>query len=309
VLIVVDDSETMEAAQHRLAGAIPALVERLMDPPADHGPALQSLRVALVTGDMGLSWGGNPFENGDGWPGTAPCGAVGDNGALQSCAEEPWIESTAGVAQGEIAAEVGECVSEVFGSGGCVVQQPLQSAAKAVHRDDQSAFVRDGAVLAILVITDEDDCSIESNGLFGAPEIQEHGAFGTHLACALRGQYLYESVGYLETFEAVKTDAGGPVVFGAITGVPPGSSCEGSGVGIVQCLEQPEMGVVPGEEGDGFPEPACVTPAEVPEATRAMPARRLVELAQAHGSQGYIASICHADWSTAMRGFAEVIVH
>ena len=85
ILVVVDNSRSMAEEQEILATAFFPLVNSLINPLPDWQlPSADDVRVAIVTTDMGLSWGGNPYEEGDGWPGTNPCTATGDNGLFQT---------------------------------------------------------------------------------------------------------------------------------------------------------------------------------------------------------------------------------
>ncbi len=85
MLVVVDNSGSMAEEQEILATAFFPLVNSLVNPLPDWGwPSVDDVRIAIVTSDMGLSWGGNPYEEGDGWPGTPPCTATGDNGVFQT---------------------------------------------------------------------------------------------------------------------------------------------------------------------------------------------------------------------------------
>ena len=87
MLVVVDNSISMAEEQEILATAFFPLVNSLVNPlPGWSWPSVDDVRIAIVTSDMGLSWGGNPYEEGDGWPGTNPCSASGDNGVFQTYA-------------------------------------------------------------------------------------------------------------------------------------------------------------------------------------------------------------------------------
>ncbi len=85
MLVVVDNSGSMAEEQEILATAFFPLVNSLINPlPGWQWPSVDDVRIAIVTSDMGLSWGGNPYEEGDGWPGTPPGSASGDNGVFQT---------------------------------------------------------------------------------------------------------------------------------------------------------------------------------------------------------------------------------
>jgi hypothetical protein len=63
------------------------------------------------------------------------------------------------------------------------------------------------------------------------------------------------------------------------------------------------------QEGDAwFFAPACERYEGSTMVTQARPGRRFVELAQAFGENGYVFSICNADWTDAMEDIARVII-
>jgi hypothetical protein len=372
MLVVVDNSGSMSEEQEILSTAFFPLVNALVNPlPGWPYGAADNVRVAVVSSDMGLSWGGNPYENGDGWPGDAPggCGSVGDNGEFQTYSDgksiniqedviqcdgtawqcptgwdcsvsEPteigvcqdpvgdgtgqtcpgmnatWAETPIGTADPpeknmELAFQVA-CLS-ALGTGGCGFEQQLQAAAKGLHREDQAEFVRPDALLAVMVVSDEEDCSIESNGLFGVPEIQDLAAGEVNIACGNHPQYLYGATGYKTTFESAKGGQTNSVVFGAIVGVPPGdgeelSECEGPGHEIGNCLDNPDMQLEVISENDAyFFKPACERYEGTDLVTKARPGRRYVELAEEFKNMGYMYSVCREDWSPAMKDIAKLI--
>jgi len=376
MLVVVDNSGSMQEEQEILATAFFPLVNALVNPlPGWPYGAADNVRVAIVSSDMGLQWGGNPYENGDGWPGDTPtgCGSVGDNGEFQTygsgktiniqhdviecdssasqcptgwacSATEPseigkcqapggdgtgqtcpgmastWAETPTGsgdsaVKNDELAFQVA-CLSSL-GTNGCGFEQQLQAAAVALNKSDQANFVREDALLAVIVVSDEEDCSIESNGLFAVDEIQNLADGRVNIACGNNPDYLYDAKGYKDTIEQVKGGKVGSAVFAAIVGVPPGdgdelSECEGSGDKLQQCLDHPDMELEVIEEGSGsstafFFAPACDRWEGDAQVTKARPGRRYVELAQEFKNMGYMYSICRANWSPAMEDIAKLI--
>jgi hypothetical protein len=367
MLVVVDNSRSMQEEQNILATAFFPLINALVNPLPDwpYAPA-DDVRVAIVSSDMGLQWGGHPY---DGPVELSGCDSDGDDGEFQtygsgktidiqhdaipcdgngsqcptgwSCsAAEPdqvgrclapdgdgsdqpcpginstWVETPLGsgdeaVANDDLAFEVA-CLS-ALGTEGCGFEQQLQAAAVALHKPSQADFVRDDALLSVLIVSDEEDCSIESEELFGVDEITDSGSKSVNLACGNNEQYLYDAAGYKETFEQVKGDRPGAVVFAAIAGVPPGagddpSACEGSGSDLGECLDQPEMNPdVVEEDGAFYFEAACARWEGDELITRARPGRRYVELAERFDELGYAYSICREDWSPAMEDIARLI--
>jgi hypothetical protein len=364
ILIVVDTSYSMVEEHVILSTSAFTLINGLVNPLPDAAlqGGLDDLRVAVVSADMGLSWGGNPYAYGDGWPGGDPppnCDALGDNGKFEVYGDAKQITVHDGVIPCDVSDlqcppgwgceqidDVGVGVCETpdvnvvgcpdvegsfaktpiegepnprlatqvacltsLGTDGCGYEQPLQSAAVGLTRDDQAAFVREEALLAVIVVSDEDDCSIATNALFYVPEIQEQSAQQNNLACGSHPEHLYSPQGYRDLLVGeLKGGDEQAVLFAAIVGVPPADACQGRGDEIDGCLDHADMQLVPEQiQGTWFWEPACVREEGGDEVTRAWPGRRFVELAQLFGQRGYVYSICNADWSPAMTDVAAMI--
>jgi len=369
ILLVVDNSDSMDEEQTSFGTSQFTLINGLVNPLPTSGlvSGLDDVRVAVVTTDLGLAWGGNPYQTGDGWPGSElpiHCTANGDNGAFQtygtgkqikveddviacdsSAAQCPsgwtcegiggddegacsaplddttvdcphlngdWAQTpvTSDVPNPHVATQVA-CLTSL-GTEGCGFEQHLESSARALNRIDQLGFVRDEALLAVILVSDEDDCSIASNSFFASPEIQEMPQLEVNIACGENPEDLYPIDEYRLAFlelKGYKTDA---VLFAAIVGVPIGSACQGWGDEIQGCLSHEKMQYDYETVGDPmgnivYYAPACTRVVDEVEVTRAAPARRLVELALEFGSRGYVFSICNDDWSPAMNELAAVI--
>ena len=155
VLFIVDDSGSMREEQSNLIENFPRFVATLDEYRTDTGVELD-YRIGVTTTSRPLKIKEKIFgitidtDNED-----------GPDGALLSRAEcgmdEPWI----GRADGD-AAEQFSCIARV-GTRGVEYEQPLaviESALVARVADGSNVgFVRDDALLAIVVLTDEDDCS------------------------------------------------------------------------------------------------------------------------------------------------------
>jgi hypothetical protein len=367
MLVVVDNSRSMQEEQNILATAFFPLVNALVNPLPDwpYAPA-DDVRVAIVSSDMGLQWGGNPYDgdveldgcnslgdNGQfetyssgetidiqhgvipcdesasqcptGWTCSATaadqvgtCQAPGGDGTGQACPgmNALWAETPVGpedqpVTNDDLAFQVA-CLS-ALGTDGCGFEQQLQAAAVALHKPSQAEFVREDALLSVLIVSDEEDCSIESDELFDVPEITNLSTGHVNVACGNHEELLYDPAGYRKTFEAVKGDKVGAAVFAAIVGVPPGegsalSACEGPGDEIGSCLDQPQMDLdMVEEDGNFYFEAACSRFEGDELITKARPGRRYVQLAAEFQNLGYMYSICRADWSPAMEDIAQLI--
>jgi hypothetical protein len=225
---------------------------------------------------------------------------------------ESFVETVPGDVNDELATEVA-CMAQV-GIEGCGVEQQLQAGVRALSRSDQP-FMRENHLLAVLAVSDEEDCSVQDAALFSTPEwdAQMNPAFNT--ACSLplsNANYLFDPQYFYDTLVAYKGGRADAVVFAAIVGVPVSSSCQGTGDRIDGCLEDPAMQyeigtfVMADMEYQHF-YPACEREEDSVTVTSARPGRRYVEVAQAFGCAGYVYSICNADWRPAMDEIARII--
>jgi len=246
--------------------------------------------------------------------GIGVCQAPGGDGTNQACPDldEDWAETAQAEPNGQLSMQVA-CLSSL-GTGGCGLEQQLQSAAVAVNRGDQAAFLRDDALLAVIVITDEEDCSIENKALFLVPEIQNQADKKVNIACNLDAneQHLFSTTHFYNALIEAKQGRVSGVVFGAIVGVPVDDACQGLGSEILACLDHEDMQKVPIQEETSsgstwFFKPACNRMEGAVEVTKARPGRRYVSLAQGFQSGGYVYSICNEDWTPAMADLAAII--
>ena len=158
ILFVVDNSGSMGQEQANLATNFPGFIGVLDDAELDY-------RVGITTTGMDYEYTID-----------TPLGPIpgsetgGDNGELlQRCnMQRRWVEASDTNPSGDLS-----CAAEV-GSGGPSTEMPL--AAMRAAFDDRIAdgtnagFLRDDALLAIVILTDENDCSYEQsvNFPFGA---------------------------------------------------------------------------------------------------------------------------------------------
>jgi hypothetical protein len=344
----------MASEQEILATSIFTLVNSLVSPLPDwEFAAADDVRFAVVSTDMGLQAGGEPYDPDLGWPAMGVCNSDGDDGVFRSYDADEVVtldpgdipcdgtgtqcpagwtctaigEDETGVCDvsggetevacpgldGDWAATSGDdqnadlalqvaCLSSV-GTVGCGFEQQLEAAAQSLTRPSQEDFVREDSLLAIIVVSDEEDCSIEDGeGIANAEELNTN---RRNLVCGNNEQYLYDPDHYYEAYARLKGELANAVLFAAITGVPMGSECQGTGDGIGGCLDLPAMKNVEyyDEEKKYYLfEPACTSVS-----TSASPGRRYVELAQRFETMGYVYSICNDDWSPAMMEIARLI--
>lgn len=208
LLLVVESSTTIGAHQAALNAELPRLFEILTrgDLDLDGAPefaGFDSLHVGVVTTDLGSG----PI---DGVPTCQPGlgdgavmrsrGAGGTSGCFTTYPSNVFeFRGGSGESISSFSTEVG-CVGAV-GTVGCGFEQPLEAALRALSprvaspsnaigyepprfSDEQgvpdsvagnadganAGFLRAGSVLAVLVLTDEDDCSVIDHGLLDAAD-------------------------------------------------------------------------------------------------------------------------------------------
>ncbi len=183
LLFVIDNSPSMADKQRLLGAAMPALVDELKKAPG----GLPSLHVGFVSSDLGA-----------GLLSSAQCKQGGDRGRLivrPECGldrDGPFVRAGQGPSNvtGDLATALG-CLTQL-GARGCGFEQHLESARVAVlpasagGPPENQGFRRAGAHLALVVLADEDDCSVPATSdLFTNPE-EVPGQRG-NVRCALRG--------------------------------------------------------------------------------------------------------------------------
>ncbi len=234
--------------------------------------------------------------------------------------------TTAAAPNSAMAAEAACMASQ--GVDGCGFEQPLEAGLRGVTGNE--GFIEENHVLAVIVVSDEEDCSIEDPALFNTPEWLGMGDFKAliNTACNINDTnsgYLFDTARYKEKLTALKGGLDEAVVFSAIVGVPPASEgdevvCEGSGAETAEsgCLDRDDMQLTVMEFEDystGGPipythfAPACTrSDAKSGEVvTEARPGRRFVEVAEDFGANGFVSSICNADWGPALLRTGEAV--
>ncbi len=314
LLFVVDDSASMVDEQASLTVQLPTLVSVLVTGDRDRDgipefPPVQDLHVAVVTTDLGS--GGSDVPS---------CGsAAGDDALLRTrgntssagCMETypPFLTFVPGeVEPTRFAADLA-CVGRV-GTAGCGIEQPLEAALEALtpstsalrfaggalgHGDRENAgFLRDGSTIVVIALTDEDDCSLAD------PTRADRSTWASgadpNVGCAADPAALHPIARYVDGFRALRADNPDLVVFGAITGVPPDMVTDTARLDYDALLADERMQdrALPGPPPE--PWPAC----DVPGRGRALPARRITQVAQRLAPNAVVQSICQEDFSAVL---------
>lgn len=295
LLFVIDSSGSMEQEQESLRREIPQLVRDLTDPPRNEAGlrrwnAVESIRIAVVDTNLGT--------NGFPAPGSrvgAACTAnanLGTDGVLS-------LPSTCGggaIVEWETGDDIEDFVDSVacranVGLVGCGLEQQLGAGVKGlVSASALGNFPREDAVLAIVVVTDEEDCSLaDPEGFFSGAEVGR----ALNQRCVLRQEFLL-------TLEALKTNLLGgrdeqDVIFSAIVGMPEDLVGQEPGAILADSRMQymldntNELGLQPACERDGN--------------GQAAPGRRFVELARLWPGS-LVSSICAESFRPAIEALA-----
>lgn len=177
LLLVVDNSFSMRDEQTALADALTPFFDRL------GANGLPSIHVGVISPNLGAI--------GDE---VSICLGAGDDGALQSLprvdgciapTSEPWVKDVVSGElrlknyEGSLADAVG-CIAQL-GLDGCGYEQHLAAIARALAPDHiaNAGFLRDDAKLAIVIVADEDDCSVSDRSMFAAEPSEALGPFGS----------------------------------------------------------------------------------------------------------------------------------
>ena len=169
LLFVVDNSEEMSRLQQQLTQSFRLLYNQL----AQNEIGLADLHVGVISTDLGVQ----------DYAGQVDCSYSGDGGRLiqRSCVpsgerflrQEHDPDGTLH-ANFQLGADPDAAIVEAFscmanlGSDGCDYEQPLAAMEIALSRvhPESADFFRDDAVLGVVFLTNEDDCSVVDPTLF-----------------------------------------------------------------------------------------------------------------------------------------------
>ena len=172
LLFVIGSSAAMAEEQQQLVDQAGALFDALAALPT----GMPDLHVGVITTDVGLG------EAAAELPGSQ-CRASGDDGALHGAAacgvvsgfltDAPDPDGSRRRNYRGTLADAFACMADV-GTAGCTYAQPLTALERALARDRarprEQRFVRDEALLVVILVSDDDDCSVMSSGLFADPD-------------------------------------------------------------------------------------------------------------------------------------------
>lgn len=302
-------------------------------------PPVRSLHIGIVTSDLGVGdVTGLPFCDpgfgDDGLIQTRP------RFPRASCASDTSSRYPRGVFDFEVGdgntpmqfANDVACVA-TLGTAGCGFEQQLEAPLKAIsltplangaspvewtragyrpptfyagtfgHGSDPATnggFLRPSSVLAVVLITDEDDCSTPNPEIFSSTD-PRYGGVDLNLRCFGFPEELYPVQRYVDGLLGLRASAH-LLSFSAITGIPPELGGESPSI----ILEDPSMTPHLDVARTNSLAPVCVSPGG---RGVAYPAQRIAQVAEglaAAGASVSLQSICDTDFSAA---FDAVIGH
>lgn len=161
IVFMIDNSGSMTEEQDNLRRNFPAFTRVLKNLPQ----GLPNLHLAVVSSDLGAG----PFDKVDN------CHRKGDGGRFQNAARGGNCVGPRGSFISAVGPDrnfdgdidqVFSCIAPL-GTKGCGFEHQLQSVRAALDPElmpaENAGFLRDDAVLAIVLLTDEDDCSAPAN--------------------------------------------------------------------------------------------------------------------------------------------------
>lgn len=307
LLFVVDNSNGCREEQPLLAEQAELLLRDLVD-----SSAVADLHVGVISPNLGT---GGYF--GPGWdnPMHGDYGELQYRGRLEGCERQyfagdcdrdecPWlIHSTARPDDGSDPADPPiwddlACVA-VLGVGLCGFEQPLEAMFLALTErsapgQPNEGFLREDSVLAVVIMTDEDDCSYPDVDFFN-PSRPDLGPM--NLRCALNPGELHPVERYAEMLLDLRP-GGEDLVVAAIAGVPTdGSWSPGDPLDELRHLQQVDP------EDPNMLLPVCDTDLGL-----AFPPVRIADLVGRFGDQGILGSICRHDWSDTLTEISRAIL-
>jgi hypothetical protein len=351
LLFVVDNSGSMAEEQAALIAQFPKLIgvlatgDRDADGNNDFPPA-KNMHLGVVSSDLGLV----------GVTGIDKCLGLGDDGVMNDdpspqvpgCdqAYPRFLTYTAGIYTPEATANDLACIA-TLGTDGCGFEQPLETALKALWSADDAlvtflpdpqgngamgqgdnggmnaGFLRSNPVeglslLSIVLLSDEDDCSLKDTGILrpepyldpSAPTGQRLLTQGLNTRCHRNPDALYRTERYVNAFRALRPGHEDLVQFSAIVGVPSETvasvpddygKSESARAQFYAGIRDHEL-MQPRIDDKGTPDPqddslhtSCDT-----SNGKAYPPNRIVDVAESFGENGLVQSICQDDFGPAI---------
>jgi hypothetical protein len=309
ILFVIDNSGSMAGEQHQLAESFKVLAAGLEENFGDQ------YRIAVITTGMSSLGCQSCFDV------PASCtNETGESGVFQDLIgqnlgtlAEPNFVFEADPSCRIVTPANKDCFYDeeqqkglvLVGVTGCGYEKGLAAVREALSRPmlegPNSGFLRPNATLAVVVITDEDDCgevgeiTDELPGIraracyYAAKEVGPDGEFNDPEGKPYR---LTPVADYRDFLQNLKDNRNGMVKFAAIVGIQDIQNPTNTEIEYLQ---------------DGSIVDVCTTPGCSSGQCSAKPSTRYIELAQMFGDDGLLATICQNDFSQAMLDIVELV--
>lgn len=175
ILFVIDDSPSMADKQKNLAANFPNFITEL----SKIEGGLPNVHIGVVTSDMGTKGADDAAPGpGVGTIGMGGCSGLGKDGNLRTGGASIMngdvflsdvLDPTTGMRIKNYSGDLADVFSTMAkaGDGGCGFEQHLEGMKQALVSTNSvnKGFLRDDAFLAVVIIADEDDCSMSHSNL------------------------------------------------------------------------------------------------------------------------------------------------
>lgn len=333
ILFVIDNSQSTLDKQTVFSQNFPRFVEALDAFPMGR----PNLHIGVV--DTTVDIGVQGYANGDtGCPSPDPR----DNGLLQNAPRVAGCMAPNGQFLGDIKNPDGSrsvnysgaleqalsCIA-LIGAEGCGFEAPLEAMKRVLDgsRPENAGFIRNGAYLGVILLTDEDDASVKDKAVFSLPDSMVGGksdfrlqplfayrcatpisstAPGTYDRCTPRADsYLQDPHSYSQFLATIKDP--GQIVVAAIAGPPPGLQTNDS---------PPQTANAPSIRVDSLTlngitqglalQPSCSATINGNPAI-GRPGLRLASFVGDFGDRGRFYTVCQGDYSAALADIGKTL--
>jgi hypothetical protein len=307
ILFMIDNSPSMAKKQANLKKNFPFFMNELKKIPG----GIPNVHVAVISSDLGagtvrLANGGCPMVGGDrGVFHTNPnCGLDPNSKFLSS-----FNNGTMNNFQGDIS-QVFACIAAA-GDRGCGYEHQLQATRVALYDSitpENKGFLRDEAFLAVILLTDEDDCSAPTDTKLFTDDASFPGTAAS-FRCAQVGHLCEGKSPPVMTFQApldsCTPNPGGPLikvqdVVDSIKALKKRPDDQIIVSGIYGWPDNPgnaKYEYIKPQDGSGLD---YATECQTSYGDGATPGLRIKQFVESFGSQGATYSICADDFSPAM---------
>ena len=317
VLLVVDNSGSMREEQELLLREFPRLARVLASGDRNGDgiqdfPALHSVHLGVTSTDLGSGAESNVR--------TCQPGFGHDGIVIASPGSESGIAAYEATDPTSLERFVGQVsATTMLGTDGCGFEQPLEASLLALStpeampesargyegrtghaRDANLGLVREGSMLAVIYVTDENDMSVADSAVFGSsdPRFSLVPANVRGLAFESDPTVILPISRYVENLGALRADPS-DFIFAAVTGIPLDAVPDAAHPDFAALGSNPEMQDRADETGNSLV-PACSSANGT-----AAPSRRIASAAEdleAMGARTVLASICEADFQRLLDG-------